>query len=121
MVVWSALFVPIPVMLMSLLIEGPASITDAFTTIGWPTIVSLAYTVVFASLVGYTIWNSLLRIYPAARVAVFPLLAPPVAIVTAFFAFGEIPNGLEIVGSALLIGGVALGLWRRRRVIAPIS
>ncbi len=113
MVVWSAIFVPIPIMALSLLIDGPAGIAEAFTTIGWQTVASLAYTVVLASLVGYTVWNSLLRIYPAARVAVFPLLAPPVAILTAFLVFGEFPNALEIVGSALLIGGVALGLLRR--------
>lgn len=113
LVVWSALVVPIPVMLVSLALDGPAVIAEAFATIGWETIASLAYTVVFASLIGYTIWNSLLRIYPAARVAVFPLLAPPVAILTAFLVFHELPNWLEVIGSALLIGGVALGLIRR--------
>lgn len=119
MVVWSAIFVPLPVMLISLAVDGPAVIGEAFSTIGWQTVASLAYTVVLASLVGYTVWNSLLRIYPAARVAVFPLLAPPVAIVTALIAFGEFPNWLEIVGSVLLIGGVALGLIRRRARSIP--
>lgn len=121
LVVWSALFVPIPVMLISLLVDGPAVIAEAFTTIGWQTVGSVAFTVVLASLFGYTVWNSLLRIYPAARVAVFPLLAPPVAILTAWLVFRELPNPLEIVGSVLLIGGVALGLVRRRRARRPVA
>ena len=65
-VVWSALVVPIPVLAISLLLDGPAAVGEAFATIGWPTIASVAYTAGLASLVGYTIWNMLLGRYPAA-------------------------------------------------------
>ncbi|MBO9578195.1 MAG: EamA family transporter, partial [Microbacteriaceae bacterium] len=57
MVVWSALFVPVPVLLLSLGVDGPAVVADAFTSIGWQTVGSVAFTVVFASLFGYTVWN----------------------------------------------------------------
>ena len=36
-VVWSALVVPVPVLALSLLLDGPAAVGDAFATIGWPT------------------------------------------------------------------------------------
>ena len=59
-VVWSALVVPIPVLGLSLLLDGPGAVGEAFATIGWPTIASVAFTAGLASLVGYTIWNMLL-------------------------------------------------------------
>ncbi|WP_308800076.1 EamA family transporter [Agromyces silvae] len=120
MVVWSAAVVPAPILALSLLLDGPAAVGEALTTIGWPTVLSLAYTVVLASLFGYTVWYSLLGRYPAALVAPFALLAPPVGLLSAAIVLGERPNPLELGGSALLVGGVALGqLTRRARGIRP--
>lgn len=120
MVVWSALVVPLPILALSLLLDGPAVVGEAFATIGWPTVVSLAYTVVLASLLGYTVWYSLLGRYPAALVAPFALLAPPVGLLSAALVLGEVPNPLELVGSVLLVGGVAVGqIGRRTRGIRP--
>jgi O-acetylserine/cysteine efflux transporter len=122
MVVWSAAVVPLPILGLSLLLDGPAVVGEAFTSIGWPTVLSLAYTVVLASLFGYTVWYSLLGRYPAALVAPFALLAPPAGLLSAALVLGQIPNPLELVGSALLVGGVAVGQLRRRaRGIRPTA
>jgi O-acetylserine/cysteine efflux transporter len=47
-------------------------------------------------------------------VAPFALLAPPVGLAAAAVVLGEVPNALELAGSALLVGGVAVGQLRRR-------
>ena len=120
-VVWSALVVPIPVLAISLLLDGPAAVGDAFATIGWPTIASVAYTAGLASLVGYTIWNMLLGRYPAALVAPFALLTPPVGLAAAALLLGQVPNPLELAGSAVLVGGVAVGQLRRRAGVDPVA
>ncbi|MEI5584740.1 MULTISPECIES: EamA family transporter [unclassified Agromyces] len=118
-VVWSALVVPVPALLASLAIDGPASVGEAFATIGWPTIGSVAFTAIAASLIGYSIWNALLGRYPAAIVVPFALLVPPVGISAAWIVLGEVPNALELAGSAVLVAGVALptvvGMIGRRR------
>lgn len=119
-VVWSALVVPLPVLALSLLLDGPATVGEAFATIGWQTVVSVAYTAGLASLVGYTIWNTLLGRYPAAVVAPFALLAPPVGLAAAAIVLGQVPNALELAGSVLLVGGVAIGQLRRRSR-APVA
>ena len=120
-VVWSALVVPVPVLALSLLLDGPTAVGDAFATIGWPTLASVAYTAGLASLVGYTIWNMLLGRYPAALVAPFALLTPPIGLAAAALLLGQVPNTLELVGSAVLVGGVAVGQLRRRggSTVAP--
>jgi len=123
-VVWSALVVPVPVLALSLFVDGPAAVGDAFATIGWQTIVSVGFTACLASLVGYTIWNMLLGRYPAALVAPFALLTPPIGLAAAAVLLGQVPNTLELIGSALLVGGVAVGQLRRRArdaMIAPTA
>lgn len=114
-VVWSALVVPLPVLAFSLLLDGPAAVGEAFATIGWETVVSVVYTAGLASLVGYSIWTSLLGRHPAAVVAPFALLVPPIGLAAAAVVLGEVPNVLELAGSAVLVGGVAVGLVRGRR------
>lgn len=111
-VVWSALVVPLPVLALSLLLDGPAAVGDAFATIQWQTVASLAYTTGLASLVGYTIWNSLLGRYPAGIVAPFALLVPPIGLAAAALLLGELPSPLEAAGSAVLVAGVAIGQLR---------
>lgn len=119
LVVWSALVVPIPALAASLVVDGPIAVGEAFTTLGWETLVSVAYTAGVASLVGYSIWNALLSRYPAADVVPFTLLVPPVGLASAWLVLGEAPNALELAGSALLVAGVAVptlvDLHRRRR------
>ncbi|WP_336604011.1 EamA family transporter [Agromyces seonyuensis] len=126
-VVWSATVVPLPMLALSLLLDGPAVIGEAFTSLGWQTAVAVAYTAIAASLVGYSIWNRLLGKYPAAAVAPFTLLVPPVGILAAVLVLGEEPNALELIGSAVLVAGVAwstLGgrlLARRAAASAPVA
>jgi O-acetylserine/cysteine efflux transporter len=119
-VVWSALVVPIPMLALSLLLDGPAVVGEAFASMGWQTLVSVGYTAGFASLVGYSIWNMLLGRYPAGMVAPFALLAPPVGLVAAALLLGQVPSPIEAVGAVVLVGGVAVGQLRRRRKVAAV-
>ncbi|QKE83837.1 EamA family transporter [Arthrobacter sp. NEB 688] len=116
--VWSALVVPVPALGLSLLLDGPAVVGDALAHLSLVTWLSTAYTAVLASLVGYGIWNRLLERHPASDVAPFTLLVPPIGIVTAWLADGEVPTLLVVLGGVLLVLGVGLVTlgprWRGR-------
>jgi O-acetylserine/cysteine efflux transporter len=60
---------------------------------------------------GYLIWGTLLRTYPAAKVGPISLLVPCVALVFAALLVGEPIGGLRLVGVVVVLGGVALGLF----------
>lgn len=113
-VVWSALVVPVPMLMLSLLLDGPAVVGEAFATIGWETVVSVAYTAGLASLVGYSAWNLLLGRYPAGTVAPITLLVPPIGLAAGALVLGQVPNTVEAAGCAVLVAGVAVGQLRRR-------
>jgi len=55
--VWSALVVPAPLLALSLLIDGPASVTAALASFSWQAGVSTLYTAGLSSLVGYGIFR----------------------------------------------------------------
>lgn len=108
MTVWSALVVPLPLLGLSLLLEGPAEISAAITGFTWQAGLSTLYTAGLASLIGYGIWNSLLGRHPASSVVPFTLLVPPVGMLSAWLVLGEVPNAAEATGGALLLVGVAV-------------
>ncbi|QIM20060.1 EamA family transporter [Phycicoccus sp. HDW14] len=122
--VWSALVVPLPLLALACAVDGPAEVGRALTHLSLVNWASTAYTAVLASLVGYGIWNRLLHRHPASEVAPFTLLVPPVGMLTAWLADGEVPTALALLGGAALIAGVALvtlGPRIRRRPAAVPS
>jgi O-acetylserine/cysteine efflux transporter len=112
--VWSALVVPVPLLALSLLLDGPATVGHALTHLSGTALLSTAYTAYLASLVGYGVWTSLLARHPAASVVPFALLAPPVAMVASWWWQGVTPNLAESSGGVLLLVGVFVTVLRRR-------
>ncbi|MGJ9413886.1 EamA family transporter [Aeromicrobium sp. CF4.19] len=120
LVVWSALVVPLPCLAVSWVVDGPEAMGAALAGFGWAALWSTLYTVVGASLIGYTIFNGLMARHPAGSVVPYILLVPPVGLLTAWLALGEVPNLLEWIGGAVMMAGVAVAtLTGRRRVAAP--
>lgn len=119
LVVWSALVVPVPCLGLSLLVEGPAEIGTALGRFGWAAGLSTVYTVVLSSLVGYTLFNSLMARHPAAAVVPYILLVPPVGMVSAWIAFGEVSGAVELAGAAVMLVGVGVASTGGRRPVTP--
>jgi O-acetylserine/cysteine efflux transporter len=113
LVVWSGLVVPLPALALSLLIETPPVVFEALTHFTLNAVLSTLYTVVFASFVGYGIWNTLLARYPAGAVVPFTLLVPIVGILSAWAVLGELPTVLELVGGTVMLVGLAIAVIRR--------
>lgn len=108
MTVWSALVVPVPLFVLSLLVDGPAEVAHALAHPTWGVVASIVYTAGCASLIGYVIWNSLLARFPASQVAPFSLLVPLVGVLSAWLVLGDRPTVPELIGGVLLLLGVAV-------------
>jgi O-acetylserine/cysteine efflux transporter len=123
--VWSALVVPLPLLALSLLLDGPTAVGAALAHLTPAAWLSTLYTAVLASLVGYGVWNRLLTRHPASEVAPFTLLVPPVGIAAAWLVAGERLTPTALVGGAMLVAGVAFVVlgpralaWARRGRVA---
>jgi O-acetylserine/cysteine efflux transporter len=118
LVVWSGLVVPIPALALALLVDGPPAVGYSLSHLSIAAILSTLYTAVAASLVAYTIWNSLLARYPTSAVVPFTLLVPIVGILAAWAVYREQPTASELIGGAIMLGGLAAAVlnWRPRTV-----
>lgn len=116
--VWSAVVVPVPLFALSLAVDGPAAVGTALAGFSWEAMLSTAYTAGLASLIGYGIFNSLLARNPSAYVVPWVLVAPVVAMASAWLLLGQSPNAAETAGGALLIVGVLVALRPPRRARA---
>ena len=120
LLVWSSLVPPLPLVALSLAIEGPRADAHAFAHVDAGAIGALLYVVVGATAFGFGSWTWLLRRHPASRVAPFALFVPVVGIGSAWLFLGERPSVLELAGAAVVLLGlglvsVALRPGRRRR------
>jgi O-acetylserine/cysteine efflux transporter len=119
--VWSALVVPVPLLGLSLLVDGPAAVGSALTGLSWTAVVSTLYTAGLASLVGYGSFNSLLARWPSSAVVPWVLLAPVVAMASAWALLDEQPNAAEVGGGVILLVGVLVALRPPRVRPGPTS
>jgi O-acetylserine/cysteine efflux transporter len=113
--VWSAIVVPAPLFALSLVLDGPATVGHALTSFSWQAGVSTLYTAGLASLVGYGLFNTLLARNQASSVVPWVLLAPVVAMASAWVLLHQQPNAAETLGGLLLLVGVLVALRPARR------
>jgi O-acetylserine/cysteine efflux transporter len=106
--VWSATVVPVPLLGLSLLTDGPSAVARGLAQFGWHGALSTAYTAGLCSLVGYAVFNRLLSRYPPGKVVPWVLLAPVVAMACSWALLGETPGPAEAGGAVLLVAGVLL-------------
>ena len=117
---WMSVVVPVPMLVLSLLTEGPvriaSSLAGAFGPEAVPAWIGLAYTCIIGTAVGSGIWTWLLARHPAGVVGPFSMLVPVVGILTAALVLGERPTLLELLGGVIVVIGVMIG---SRRAVVP--
>ena len=122
---WMSVVPPIPLIALSLLVEGPDliwhSVVTTFTVEAIPAVLGLAYTVLLGTVVGSGIWVTLMKRNPSSRVAPFSMLVPVAGFTSAWLILGEVPNVADLLGGVVVIAGVfiATATWRPRSPRQP--
>jgi len=112
--VWSSAFSPLPLFLLDGLINGSAGYSALISHMDTRAILSILFQVYPNTLLGYWIWNSLLKQYPVTTVAPLSLLVPVFGILGSMMIFGEVISPMKIVALVLIITGLAVGLYGQR-------
>lgn len=113
---WTALIGIVPLLVISALIEpdGIAALRGASATAYG----AVAYSAVFASLIGHSLFYRLVQRHPVAMVMPYLLLTPVFAVGLGIAIWGDRPGPQLWLGGAMVLGGVfAIALRARSKAL----
>jgi len=110
-VAWTSLAPVLPLIALSLLLEGPEAIGEGLANANMMTVAVVAYMAYGATIIGAGIWSFLLLRYPAGTVAPFSLLVPIVGLASASVFLDEHLSGAQVAGALLVMAGLAVNVF----------
>jgi len=117
LLLWMSVVPPLPMLALSLGVEGPRRIADSFAGLGTRTgllaLGGLAFTVLVATLLGSGLWTALMSRNASSVVAPFSMLVPVVGIASSWLLLRESTAPAELAWGALVVAGVLLGSLQR--------
>ena len=119
--VWSSLFAVPPLLLLSLLFEGPAVIVNSLQHAGPGAWGAVLWQSVGNTLFGYAAWGWLLARHPATSIAPMSLAVPVFGLTASSLWLGEALPAWKLEAAALVMAGLALNIvwprWRARHAL----
>jgi O-acetylserine/cysteine efflux transporter len=114
LVVWGSFVACFPLLLSSLIFEGPQNIYHSLSHITWLGMGSVFYIVYLSTWVGYGVWNKLISHYPIATVVPFTLLVPVFGLLSSAIILGEPLQSWKIVAALLVLAGLGINIFGAR-------
>ncbi|MFN3514279.1 MAG: EamA family transporter [Phenylobacterium sp.] len=120
-VVWSSLFAVPPLIVLSLLFEGPTAIVEGVRAADAATWAAVLWQSVGNSLFGYAAWGWLLARHPAATITPMAMLVPVFGMGASAIFLAESLPGWKLAAAALVMSGLALNIFwpRLERRLSP--
>lgn len=110
-VIWASLFSVPPLLLGSLLIEGPSAIAAGLARATAGTWAAVLWQSAANTLFGYAAWGWLLARHPAAAITPTAMLVPVFGMGASALLLGEPLPPWKLVAAALVIGGLAVNVF----------
>lgn len=106
---WACLVPPLPMLGLSYLVEtdAPFAAIAALSLKGW---LAVLYVAIISTVVGYSIWGTLMSRHRAAQVTPFALLIPIVGMATAALVLGERITWAEGLAALVVLSGLVLAV-----------
>lgn len=113
--VWTSACAVPPLLLLSLVFEGPAAIVSGVQHLSWQGWAAVLWQSWGNTLFGYGIWGWLLARHAAATIVPMALLVPVFGMSAAAWLLGETMPAWKLIAAALVLSGLALNLlWPLR-------
>lgn len=116
LVAWGSLISFPPLLVLSLVTEGPEQILYSLHHFSWLALISLTYIVYMSTWVGYGVWGWLLSRYAVITVVPFTLLVPVFAMLGSTVFMGETFEPWKMVVTGLVIAGLCVNLLAPRLI-----
>jgi len=110
---WSALISLFAVLIGTLLLENGQM--EMIRTASWLDWGSIAYSAIFASIVGHGLFFLLVQRHPVSAIMPYMLLTPLFAVIFGVLVWGDRPGWRLLAGGALVLSGILIVTLRARR------
>ncbi|WP_367671891.1 EamA family transporter [Serratia symbiotica] len=109
-IVWSSLFSAPAVLVMTILVKGWQTILSIPHDITIGSAFSVIFQTYITTIIGYMIWNNLMKKYPATEVAPLSLFVPISGIITSYIFLGERLSTGQLLSAMIVIVGIFIFL-----------
>ena len=116
LVVWGSLLASPPLVLASLVIEGPSAWTAVASRLSWLSAGAVMFQSYANTIIGFGVWSLLMRKYPTATIAPFTLLVPVTGMLTATMVLNEPMQWWKITAGLLVMIGLLCNLLGTRLI-----
>ncbi|MCM7239194.1 EamA family transporter [Enterobacter bugandensis] len=113
-IIWSSLFSVPSVLVMSLWVKGIDTILLIPYQITWGSAFSVLFQAYVTTIIGYKIWNNLMKKHPSYVIAPLSLIVPVSGILTSSIFFDESFTTLQWIAVAIIILGISIFLLAGR-------
>lgn len=108
LVVWSSLIPPLPMLAFALMLDKPETLLHAVRSLNALSVFSILYLALFATIIAYGIWSTLIAKYPAGKIAPLSLLVPIFGLITAQLVLKEQLSAIQWIGCLIIILGLII-------------
>ncbi|QXI36979.1 EamA family transporter [Pseudomonas xantholysinigenes] len=109
-IIWSSLFSVPVILLLTLVTQGVAPFASLGRGLAWEALFSIAFQSYVTTLLGYLVWNNLMKKYPATHVAPLSLLVPVSGLLASYLLHEEVLSVAQCVAIGLVLVGIAIFL-----------
>lgn len=109
-IVWSSLFSAPAVLIMSVLVKGWSGVLSIPHDITYGSAFSVLFQAYITTIIGYMIWNNLMKKYPAAEVAPLSLFVPISGVISSYLFLGERLTKHQVISVMIVIFGIFIFL-----------
>ncbi|MFJ4375287.1 EamA family transporter [Pseudomonas japonica] len=113
-IIWSSLFSIPALFALTLASQGWSAFEGLANGVAWEAVVSVLFQSYITTLLGYLVWNNLMKKYPAAQVAPLSLLVPVSGLVASYLFLGERLGAMQAMAIALVLLGIVIFLNAQR-------
>lgn len=110
LVVWGSFVASFPMLIFSLIFEGPKNIIYSYHHLSWLGFASVLYIVYASTWVGYGVWNWLVSRYPVGVIVPFTLLVPIVGILSSILILNEPFQIWQLFAAILVMAGLCINV-----------
>lgn len=107
-IVWSSAFSVPAIFVMTVAVKGIAPFIAIKSNLTTPAVVSILFQAYITTILGYMVWNNLMKKYPSSEVAPLSLLVPISGMLCSYFFFGEVISGYRLLAITLVIFGIGV-------------